>query len=154
MVAVRVNNKLSEDIELTCRVPHGSVLGLLLFIIITVNSLSEGLNRIPGLLYGFFAYDLTIMCTNSNSELIGQALQRELDCIGRWLEKHYMKMSAEKSEYAFFGARNRDPLELRPGDMRLRETRAVRLLETFWVAPSYAHRSSGPAKTHLVLRGA
>ncbi|KAH8617122.1 putative Reverse transcriptase (RNA dependent DNA polymerase) [Trypanosoma vivax] len=44
----RVNNMLSEDISLTCGVPQGSVLGPPLFIV-TVDSLSERLNCIPGL---------------------------------------------------------------------------------------------------------
>ncbi|CCD12994.1 hypothetical protein, unlikely [Trypanosoma congolense IL3000] len=113
MVAVRVNNKLSEDMELTCRVPQGSVPRPLLLIIIAVNSLVGGLNRILRLSYGFFVNDLKILCTSSNRELIGQALQRELDCIGRWSVEHYMKASAEKSKYNFFGARNRDSLDLK-----------------------------------------
>ncbi|KAG8344078.1 hypothetical protein TRVL_05094 [Trypanosoma vivax] len=62
---VRMNNVLSEDIMLTCGAPQGSVPGPLLFIV-TVDSLSRRLNCIPGLQHGFFANDLTIVCTSAD----------------------------------------------------------------------------------------
>ncbi|KAH8620356.1 putative Reverse transcriptase (RNA dependent DNA polymerase) [Trypanosoma vivax] len=62
---VRVNDALSEDISLTCGVPQFSVLGPLLFIV-TADSLGKRLNCIHGLQHGFFADDLTIVCTSAD----------------------------------------------------------------------------------------
>ncbi|KAH8611400.1 putative Reverse transcriptase (RNA dependent DNA polymerase) [Trypanosoma vivax] len=76
----RVNNVLSEDVGLTCGVPQVSALGPPPFIV-TVNSLSERLNCIPGSQHGFFADDLTIVSTSAYLGEIQQTIQQGLDCI-------------------------------------------------------------------------
>ncbi|KAG8339493.1 hypothetical protein TRVL_09677 [Trypanosoma vivax] len=62
---VRVNKMPSGDINLTCGVPRGLVLGPLLFTV-AMDSLRKRLNCIPGLQHGFFAGDLTIVCANTD----------------------------------------------------------------------------------------
>ncbi|KAG8339970.1 hypothetical protein TRVL_09203 [Trypanosoma vivax] len=74
----RVNNVLSEDISLTCGVPHGSVPRPMLFIV-TVDSLSERLNCIPVLQHGFFADDFTIVCTSADLSAIQRTIQQRTD---------------------------------------------------------------------------
>ncbi|KAH8603917.1 putative Reverse transcriptase (RNA dependent DNA polymerase) [Trypanosoma vivax] len=123
----RVNNTLLEDISLTCGVPQVSVLGPLLFIV-TVDSLSKRLNCIPGLKHGFFADDLTFVCTSAGLSEIQQTIQQRLDCITNWSAEYHMEVSAEKTEYMLFVARETNLLSLKVGETALKEVRAPKLL--------------------------
>ncbi|CCD17246.1 unnamed protein product [Trypanosoma congolense IL3000] len=62
---VRVSSIKSEDIEMMCGVPQGSVLGPLLLLITAVDSPSNRLNEIQGFMHGFFGDDLTIICIHA-----------------------------------------------------------------------------------------
>ncbi|KAG8340666.1 hypothetical protein TRVL_08505 [Trypanosoma vivax] len=124
---VRVNNVLSEDINLTCGVPQGSVLELLLFIV-TADSLSRRLNCIPGLQHALFAEDLTIVCTSVDLSEIQRTIQQGLDCIANWPAECRMEVSAEKTEHALFGARETNLLSLKVGETVLKEERTPKLL--------------------------
>ncbi|CCD20584.1 hypothetical protein, conserved, partial [Trypanosoma vivax Y486] len=124
---VRVNSMLSEDVSLTCGVPQGSVLGPLLFIV-AVDSLSKRLNCIPVLQHGFFADDLTIVCTSADLSEIQQTIQQGLDCITNWSAEYYMEVSAEKTEYTLFGAREMNLLSLKVVETALKEERTPKLL--------------------------
>ncbi|CCD14025.1 unnamed protein product [Trypanosoma congolense IL3000] len=62
---VRVSSIKSDDTQITCGVPQGSVLGPLLLLITVVESPSRLLNEIQGFMHGFFGDDLTIICTHA-----------------------------------------------------------------------------------------
>ncbi|KAH8605668.1 putative Reverse transcriptase (RNA dependent DNA polymerase) [Trypanosoma vivax] len=125
---MRVNSTTSGDINLTCGVPRGLVLGQLLFIV-TVDSLSKQLNCIPYLLHGFFADDLTIVCTSSDLSEIQQISQQGLDCITNWSAECCMEVLAmKKTEYTLFGARETNLLSLKVGETEMKEERAPKLL--------------------------
>ncbi|KAG8347991.1 putative Reverse transcriptase (RNA dependent DNA polymerase) [Trypanosoma vivax] len=123
----RVNDALSEDISLTCGVPRGSVLGPLPFIV-TVDSKSKQLNCIPGLQHGFIADDLTIVCASADLIEIQQTIQQGLDCITNCSAEYHMEVSAEKTRYTLFGARETNLLSLKIGEAVLKEERAPKLL--------------------------
>ncbi|KAH8618493.1 putative Reverse transcriptase (RNA dependent DNA polymerase) [Trypanosoma vivax] len=118
---------LSEDISLTCGVPQGSVVGPLLFIV-TVDSLGKRLNCIPRSQHGFFADDLTIVCTGVDLSEIQRTIQQGLDCTANWSGEYYMDVSAEKTEYTLFGARETNLLSLKVGETVLKEERTPKLL--------------------------
>ncbi|KAH8612823.1 putative Reverse transcriptase (RNA dependent DNA polymerase) [Trypanosoma vivax] len=102
------------------RCPQVSVLGPLLFIV-TVDSLSKRLNCIPGLKHGFFADDLTFVCTSAGLSEIQQTIQQRLDCITNWSAEYHMEVSAEKTEYMLFVARETNLLSLKVGETALKE---------------------------------
>ncbi|KAG8340463.1 hypothetical protein TRVL_08707 [Trypanosoma vivax] len=124
---VRVINVLSEDISLTCGVPQGSVLGPLPFVV-AVGSLSKWLNCIPWLQHGFFADDLTIVCTSADLGGVHKNIQQGLDCITNWSAEYYMEVSAEKTEHTLFGARETNLLSLKVGEHALKEERTPKPL--------------------------
>ncbi|CCD20346.1 reverse transcriptase (RNA-dependent DNA polymerase) [Trypanosoma vivax Y486] len=123
---VRVSNVLSEDISPTCGVPQGSVVGPLLFIV-TVDSLSKRLNRIPGLQHGFFTDNLKIVCTSADLSEIQQTTQQGFDCITNWSAEYYMEVSAERTEYTLFGVLEMKLLSLNVGGAVLKEERTPKL---------------------------
>ncbi|CCD19303.1 hypothetical protein, conserved, partial [Trypanosoma vivax Y486] len=124
---VRESDVLSEEIELTCGVPQGSVLGPPLFIV-AADSLSRRLNGIPGLQHGLFAGGLTIVCASADLSEIQQTIQQGLDCTMNWSAECRMEVSAEKTEYTLFGARETNLLSLKVGETAIKEVRAPTLL--------------------------
>ncbi|KAH8608750.1 putative Reverse transcriptase (RNA dependent DNA polymerase) [Trypanosoma vivax] len=123
----RVNNVLSGDISLTRGVPQGSVLGPPLFFV-TVDSLSRRLNCNPGLQRGFFADDLTIVCTSADPSEIQRTIQQALDCITNWSAECCVYMSKEKTKHTLFGARETNLLSLKVGEPVPKEERTPKLL--------------------------
>ncbi|KAG8340267.1 hypothetical protein TRVL_08907 [Trypanosoma vivax] len=123
---VRMNNMLSEDINLTRGVPQCSVLELLLFIV-TVDSLTKRLNCIPGLRNGFFAEDLTIVRTSAGLNAIQRTIQQGLDCITNWSAEYHMEVLVAKTEHTPFGARETNLLSLEVGETVLKEVRTPKL---------------------------
>ncbi|EPY19163.1 hypothetical protein STCU_09590 [Strigomonas culicis] len=124
---VKVSNHYSSYRKFTCGVPQGSVLGPILFII-TMNTLSVELRKIPGLEHAFFADDLTIMARGTDNAEIQRTLQAALDCISKWTTEHFMELSASKTKYTLFGQIKTDLLKLYVGEKALGEERYPKIL--------------------------
>ncbi|KAH8617459.1 putative Reverse transcriptase (RNA dependent DNA polymerase) [Trypanosoma vivax] len=93
-----------------------------------MDSLSKRLNCIPGLQHGFFADDLTIVCTSADLSEIQRTIQQGMDCITSWSAECCMEVSAEKTEHTLFGARETNLLSLKVGETALKEARKPKLL--------------------------
>ena len=124
---VRVNNTFSRMAAFTCGVPQGSVLGPLLFIIV-MDSLSAELNKIPDLDHAFFTDDLTLLTASNDKDVIQRTLQHALEVVESCTKTHYMELSAPKTKYTLFGARNWNELTLFVGETQIGEDRHPRLL--------------------------
>ncbi|KAH8605701.1 hypothetical protein ERJ75_001592200 [Trypanosoma vivax] len=59
---------------------------------------------------------------------IQQTSQQGLDWITNWSAEYYMEVSAEKTEYTLFGARETNLLSLKVGETALKEERTPKLL--------------------------
>ncbi|CCD16009.1 unnamed protein product [Trypanosoma congolense IL3000] len=93
-----------------------------------MDSLNKQLNCILGFQHGNFADDLTIVCTSADLSAIQQTIQHGFDCIMRWSEDHYMEVSAEKTGYTLFAARETNLLSLKVGEAVLKKVRTPKLL--------------------------
>lgn len=95
---VRVGDKLSEDVIVTCGVPHGTVLGPQLFIIY-LNGLLD-LN-VSGKIISFA--DDTVIFYRSNDwyELKG-TVENDMRRVKKWLDSHLLSVNVGKTVYLPF----------------------------------------------------
>ena len=98
---VKVRNTISESKIFSSGVPQGTVTGPTLFIIY-INTLARQLEQIPNLKFSMFADDLTLWCTNSNTEEAAETVQLGLNIVIQWAKKYRMKTAAEKCEAILF----------------------------------------------------
>ncbi|KAG8339135.1 reverse transcriptase (RNA-dependent DNA polymerase) [Trypanosoma vivax] len=124
----RVNNVLSEDIMLTWGVSQEKLLQKTVFIVAADSVISRRFNRVPLLQHGFFFDGVTIVCTSCDVNELSQTIHGVLDCVTNRKEKHYMEVSAEKTEYTLFGARETNLLSLKVGETVRKEERTPKLL--------------------------
>ncbi|KAH8607141.1 hypothetical protein ERJ75_001428600 [Trypanosoma vivax] len=89
-----------------------------------VYSKSKRLNCIPWLQHGFFADDLTTVCTSA--DLSG--IQQGLDCITNCSAECRMEVPAAKTERTLFGAREMNLLSPKVGETVLKEERTPKPL--------------------------
>jgi len=102
---VRVGGQLSKGVKVTSGVPHGSILGPLLFLVY-VNDIWRNIDSCIRL----FAEDCMIYrkITNKNDT---EKLQKDLDTLGEWAVENGMKINPGKSKaIRITRARGKNPL--------------------------------------------
>ena len=100
---VTVENEQSERGQITSRVPQGSIIGPLLFVLL-MNDLSDCLTTCKTLMY---ANDTVIYCSSKSVLHIETVLTRELGLINNWLKNNSLFLNKTKTECVLFGSRQR-----------------------------------------------
>ena len=92
------NGHRSDQFEIKCGVPQGSVLGPLLFIIYT-NDLSKVLTQAKCIL---FADDTTVYASSKNVHDLYSLMNAELQTLSDWFKANKLSVNATKTNYVIF----------------------------------------------------
>ncbi len=96
---VNLNGVLSEEAEIKCGVPQGSILGPLLFLLF-INDLSQVLSTAVNST-DLYADDTTISDISFSKDILQQNLQHSLDILETWCKENGMVLNTEKTKVIF-----------------------------------------------------
>jgi hypothetical protein len=99
MQCVKVNNNISESMNVTIGVPQGTILGPLLFILY----INDMFNFIPDNSLVSYADDTAILCSGKNWEEVQIKVTEWLEIINSWLCMNQLSMNADKTTFITFG---------------------------------------------------
>ena len=92
-------DKLSTSYKnIICGVPHGSIFGLLLFLI-HINDLHEASNILDSVM---FAYDTNLFYCHQNINDLFSTVNSELGCINQWFKANELSLNIKKAKYTSF----------------------------------------------------
>ena len=101
---VSVNSCNSEDMNVVCGVPQGSILGPKLFILY-VNDIA---NVSSLLRFVLFADDTNIFLSGDDAKEISNTLSIELDKLNSWFAVNKLSLNVSKTNYMIFGNKKID----------------------------------------------
>ena len=96
-----VNNVVSDEYDITCGIPQGSVLGPLFFIMY-VNDVQFALGKIGIRLY---ADDTVIFMTGNNRDVVQRDVQYNLNRFMNWCGSNKLTINPSKTKLVVFGTR-------------------------------------------------
>ena len=98
-----VNGSLSNSQSLTCGIPQGTILGLLLFLIY-INNLPNclSISKLP-----MYADDTHLTFASNCVDTINEVLNRDLAKVNEWLIANKLTLNASKTEFMLIGSRQR-----------------------------------------------
>ena len=116
----------SANCSLTCGVPHGSVLGPLLFIIYT-NDLPHSLTYSNCIL---FADDTTIYCTSNNKTTLQRNIENDMKSLAGWFYANKLSLNIKKNTFLVFSPKNMDKVmtAIKLGNQQILQVRNTKFL--------------------------
>ena len=99
----KLQNTMSQVVDITCDVPQGSSLGPLLFLLY-INDLPNCLEETQAFM---FADDTNLFCQGKSSTEIENKINTDLDNLHKWLIAHKLTLNQEKTESMLVGSRQR-----------------------------------------------
>ena len=106
--SVQLGNKRSVNLEITCGVPQGSVLGPLLFL-----AYINDMPKATELLASLFADDTTLQNSSNNIKLLEEETNRELAKTAAWFENNCLALHPDKTRYILFNGDKKTNITLR-----------------------------------------
>ena len=98
---VHYNDITSSPLSVLHGVPHGSILGPLLFSIF-VNDLPLIIHNASVIMY---ADDVTLIVSDTNINIAFQKMQTVLDCISSWSSHNHLLINHKKTHFTLFKGR-------------------------------------------------
>ena len=95
---VSVNGYNSKNLNVTCGVPQGSVLGSLLFLIY-INDIPNTSSKFA---FYLFADDTSIYFESGNLEQLQEVVNSELKHIKKWLDANKLALNVDKTNFVIF----------------------------------------------------
>ena len=99
----KLQNTMSEVVNLTCGVPQGSNLGPLLFLLY-INDLPNCLEETQA---SMFADDTNLSCHGKSSSEVESMINTDLENVHKWLIANKLTLNEEKTECMLVGSRQR-----------------------------------------------
>ena len=124
---VSINGCASDKLVITHRVPQGSVLGPLLFLIF-INDLP---NVSKYLTFYLFADDTNIYFESPELSKIEKVVNRELRKVRKWLEANRLALNVDKTNFVIFHSQQRkltDHIVLKIGNKKIKQESYVKFL--------------------------
>ena len=97
-----VNGRTSSELDITCGVPQGSILGPLLFLLF-INDLDQDLLHSRVLLY---ADDTVLYATHDQEAFAHLWVAEDLKLLTTWCQKNKLTVNINKTKVMLFGTRN------------------------------------------------
>ena len=122
-----VNRHTSKELQVTCGVPQGSVLGPLLFLVY-INDFPT-VSKI--LTFYLFADDTNIYYESSNTFDLQRKINIELKKVKKWLDANKLALNIEKTNFVLFHSptwKSTDPIIIRFGRKKDRQEKFVKFL--------------------------
>ena len=123
----KVNDSISEKIEVTYGVPQGSILGPLSFLVY-INDLHDAV--IHSLMH-HFADDTNMFYCNKYLKKINKYINRDLSQIVQWLTANRISLNASKTELIIFRPKNKSitkHLNFRISGQKINEVKKTKYL--------------------------
>lgn len=95
---VKIGNTFSDEKQITCGVPQGSILGPILFLLY-INDIKNSAKQIQ---FFLFADDTSTYLTHKNIEELEKIYNKELKKVKNWLDANKLSLNVSKSNMILF----------------------------------------------------